>query len=59
MRHGVGTTTGLDQSRKVWEAAAEKEDLAEGEDLKPPGFQSHSTELAPPPPGALRGATLG
>lgn len=57
MRHGVGTTTGLDQSRTVSEAAAEKEDLAE--DPKPLGFQSHSTELAPPPTDALRGAALG
>lgn len=59
MRHGVGTTTGLDQSRKVSEAAAEKEDRAEGEDPKPLGFQSHGTELAPPPADALRGAVRG
>lgn len=59
MRHGVGTTTGLDQSRKVSEAAAEKEDLAEGEDPNLLGFQSHSTELAPPPTDVLRGAALG
>lgn len=55
MRHGVGATTGLDQSRTVSEAAAEKEDLAE--DPKLLGF--HSTELAPPPTDVLRGATLG
>lgn len=55
----MGTTTGLDQSRKVLEAAAEKENLAEGKDLKPLGFQRHSMELAPPPTDALRGAALG